>query len=60
MGLTRKFNAHVAGADLIEAFRDRPLRQFRTIAIAAEMAQIDMAKIRCHHFLKRIGSGGIG
>lgn len=58
--LVRDRERNVGCADLLQALRHDGLREFRFIALTAQMAQVEVTKIAGHDFLGGVGSGGIG
>lgn len=49
----------VAGADLLEAFGDGGVGEFGAVAVAAEVAEVDVAEVGTDDFRGGVGSGGI-
>lgn len=49
----------VGGADLLEAFGDGGVGEFGAVAIAAEVAEVDVAEVGADDFRGGVGSGGI-
>lgn len=54
------FDLDVLGADVLEALADGAMGQFRPIAVAAQVSQVDVAQVRGHDLLGHGGGGLIG
>ena len=51
---------HVPGANLFHSLMNDAMRQFRTVALAAEVSQVEMAKVGRHDFLGGVGGVLVG
>jgi hypothetical protein len=57
MALMSEFEAHVISADLLQAVVDDAVSQFREIALAAQVTEIQMAQVGGHDLLGGISGG---
>ena len=54
------FNFHVMRVDFLKPFADDPVREFRAIAVAAEVAEIQVTQLSRHNLFGGIGGTVVG